>query len=272
MRADLAAFLVGPDLTPPWIIPGIICESSIVVWAGAPGAGKTSLAYSLAIAKATGCEWLGRPLTAEPILYFDEENGEADFKQYMRWYWRGLGMPDPARLNETLRFERFTLTMAGKLWVNLMRQIAQEHRPRLILLDTATPACHIENENDNSMASEAIRQLRQVQTAASPGCSIIVFKHAKLDKDEGKYIVRGAKAWVGETDATIIQYRGPGGKDRHGFHWNVLRPEKVRAFGLQGLLCTKLWETGPPDLRARGFDWKQLKGGEAIPDAANEGS
>jgi RecA-family ATPase len=246
---DLANIVTRPPRPPDWLVPGLLHKGTMVVLAGSPGSGKSVLSLCLAVAKATGFPFLGRDLVKGRVLYFDEENSQPDFEEYLRWIWRGLGRPEPSLLNENIRMERFSLAHAARNFrgqYNYMEQCAKEFQPELTIIDTATPACQIKDENDNAMATEAIQQLRTVQQASEESC-MLVLKHAKVDQEHGTHTVRGAKAWVGSTDATIFHMTVPGKERLDGLRDSQLVPEKIRAFGLQATLRIHPTWIGPQD-------------------------
>lgn len=224
------------DKAPPWLVPNFICQSHMVVLAGEPGAGKSLVSYTLALAKASGSEFLGTKLDPAPVLYFDEENAVPDVKQYLRWSWRGLGKPSVELLATNLHIEHFSVSAAGSSRYLYMRELAAKIKPALIVIDTATPTCAIKDENSNGEASAAIQELRKVRAAAGATTTMFVLKHAKLESDHGEWIVRGAKDWVGATDSTLMHTKVAGHPREDGWHNTRIRAPKKRAFGLRGIL------------------------------------
>lgn len=224
------------DKAPPWLVPNFICQSHMVVLAGEPGAGKSLVSYTLALAKASGGEFLGSALNPAPVLYFDEENAIPDVKQYLRWSWRGLGRPDVNLVAQNLNLEHFSLSSAGSARYLYMRELAAKIKPSLIVIDTATPACAIKDENSNGEASAAIQELRKVRAAGGPATTMFILKHAKLDSEGGVWHVRGAKDWVGATDSTLMHTKQAGHPREDGWHNTRIRAPKRRAFGLRGVL------------------------------------
>jgi RecA-family ATPase len=118
-----------------------------------------------------------------------------------------------------------------------MKGVADEFKPDLIVIDTTTAACQLKDENDNAEATEAIQKLRGVQRLN--GSCMLLLKHAKVDIENGTQTVRGAKAWVGATDATLIHMVASGKPRTDGLRDSQVVPEKIRAFGLQGTLKIK---------------------------------
>lgn len=217
---------------PDWLIPNILHKGNTVLLAGMPGIGKSLFGYMLANALATGSPFADTLSPPRRVLYFDEENGRADLSAYARWTWRGLKCPSRDLLRENLRIESRTLG-ASERWGLTMRQIAAEHKPEIIVVDTATPACHIEDENDNAEASAACQQIRLSQDASGPDCASLIFKHLRLDNVTGKIDIRGAKHWKGAVDSIWFHMLRPGPKRQDGWRNTLIRPEKSRAYGLR---------------------------------------
>src|SRR5437773_8453604 len=148
----LTAKLIEPD----WIVKGMIPRSTLIILAGEAGAGKSYLMYSMAYAVVTGRPFLGHATQPVKVLYFDEENGTPDFLQYNQWAWAALGCPPIDSFDNMLRLEHFSL-LGG--WHAKMRDSVREFQPGLVIIDTATPALHLKDENDNAEASKVITEL-----------------------------------------------------------------------------------------------------------------
>lgn len=262
MPSDLIELLEGPDLTPPWTVPGFLVENEVMILAGEAGAGKSLLTYTLAIALATGSNFLGRPMEPKRVLYCDEENPYWTSRQYLRWAYRGLGCPSKTTLVANLCHEALQLTNAGPGgWQARLAQLCQGWKPNLIVIDTATPACHIDDENDNGEATRAVTKLRGAMLSAAKGCSMIVLRHARLEPDTGKYKPRGATAWVGATDCTLLHSYSkghPATKDpeKAGLRNTKLAVAKVRAFGMREPIWIIPRWIGPEDARGIVLDVK----------------
>jgi len=238
MNIDLASWIKEPVTDPLWLVKDMIPRGSLVILAGEHGTGKSMLMYNMVMAIAGGLPFLGFPTVQTSVLYFDQENGRPDSKRYWQRTWRGLGCPDPDLWAPSLHFEWFTLT---EQWAKQMRTLAAEHKPGVIIVDTATPALRIKDENDNAEASRSIQELCQVQQAANNDTTIIILKHEKTRDDTAhRRTVRGAKAWLGAVDIVMYLSRGRGGSG--SLRPTVLEADKPRAFGLQyPLAITPHW-------------------------------
>jgi hypothetical protein len=151
--------------------------------------------------------------------------------QYFRWAWHGLGCPAPDLITTNLAFASFQI--GSKDWPERMEDALQQSQPDLIVVDTATPCFNVEDENDNGEATKIINNLRRLMALTTPTATCIVLKHAKVRAEDGKYTLRGAKAWEGAVDAVLFQTKQPGRPRRDGLNNTILSPSKVRAFGLR---------------------------------------
>jgi RecA-family ATPase len=221
-------------IEPHWLVRDMIPRGTMVILAGEAGAGKSTLMYCLAYAVATGLPFLGHQTFPTNVLYFDEENGEPDWLQYNQWAWAGLGCPPVEELDERLRLEHFAL-VAG--WKEVMAKTIKEHQPGLVIVDTASPAFHIKDENDNAEATRIMQVLRHIRQLGD-NTTFIVLKHEKHRGEEhtadGARTIRGAKAWLGAFDQVLYHVIANGAKRRKdGTRLTQLEPSKLRAFALK---------------------------------------
>lgn len=252
-RFDLDDLWADDQPPPPWLIPGILTDMQMLVLAGDAGTGKTLLTCVWGMQLAAGQPIMGVQSDPVNVLYINEENSWYDMREYLRW--ARYGMPDlnEQTLKEHLRVEQHSLTLGSARWYETLRIIAQESQPRLIIIDTATPACAIQDEDKNGEASIAIGHLRRAQREAAPGCAMIVLKHSKVIGKGKERTIRGAKAWKGACDGLIFHTRTAGRKREDGLHSTYLWPDKARAFGLRNRLkITPEW-TDKPGSKKRGI-------------------
>jgi RecA-family ATPase len=224
-------------IEPKWIVKDMLPRGTMIVLAGEAGAGKSYLMYNLAYAVAAGKSFLGHPTTPTRILYFDEENAEPDFLQYNQWAWAAMGCPPLVdQVDPWLQVEHYALLTA---WKEPMARLVKEFKPGLVIIDTATPALHIQDENDNSEASRAIQTLRQIrEVAGDPDLTFIILKHERQRDEAGhRRTIRGAKVWLGAVDQVLYHVIAPGAKRRKdGTRKTRLEPDKLRAFALDHII------------------------------------
>lgn len=216
----------------------MIHKGNLILLCGLAGIGKSFFSYSLANALATGSKFIGQKMPTKKVLYIDEENARADLAAYARWTWRGMGSPSRDLLKANLIIESRTL-LGSPNWAAVLLEKAYTHKPDLIIIDTATPACHIKDENDNAEAAQATQAIRIAQDGAGPQCAVLVLKHLRIDSATHHLDVRGAKHWKGAVDAVWYHLYTRGRKRADGWRNTYIRPEKSRAYGLKDHLLIK---------------------------------
>lgn len=238
--------LIAESAEPPrWLVRDFLYQQSLVCIAGVPGVGKSVFSYSLAVAIASNLPFLGLPVTQGRVLYLDEENGPANMPTYLRWAWKGMHCPDLVTLNANLRIGQNAILSYNGTWIDCLLQQVRQFQPSLVICDTSSSCFRLNDENDNAEASKVIGGLRLVQEAASNNTSILILRHARIERDaKGKhpdrYKMRGASAWAGASDGVIF-HLAPAG-NYHGLRPTYLVPDKTRAFGLRTqLTITPRW-------------------------------
>ena len=223
----------------------------MVVLAGDAGVGKTLLACVWAQRLASGLEIMGHTVAPMKVLYINEENSWHDIREYMRWARYGMTDANEDLLKENFRLEQFSLTLSPGRWYDNLLAITGDHKPKFTVIDTATPACAIQDEDKNGEASIAISHLRRAQRAGAEGCGMFVLKHAKVIKSGDDRSIRGAKAWRGACDGLIFHTKTAGRPRDDGLHCSYIWPDKARAFGLrERLKITPRWVSfGTPKKR-----------------------
>lgn len=229
--------LVGEKpYNPPWLIEEMLAQGSLLVVAGEAGIGKSTFMYALTMCVATGMPFLGHATVPAHVIYCDEENALPDFRGYWQQIWHGLACPPKELLAKRLHFASFQLGFDE--WLTRLHGAVKalpSSEPGLLVIDTATPALNIQDEDKNAEASLAIRGLQSLQIDRN--LTIVVLKHARIVEGESgadRYILRGAKAWLGATGGTWFLTFAPGKPPENPLdRGRVLTPRKIRAFGLR---------------------------------------
>lgn len=171
------------DLTadpPPvrWVIQDTICHGDIHMLIGEPSIGKSWLTMGMAIAVASGTEFLGRHTEQGRVLYVDEENPEDLI--YHRLHKLGL-TPEIAQHIRYLSNEGIRLDKQAD---DLVTE-ALEYDPSLIILDSLT-RFHTEDENNaGAMATlfnDALKPL-----ARQTGAAVVLIHHANKTDSNSSY-------------------------------------------------------------------------------------
>lgn len=242
--------LCGEEVDPDWYIPNLFTQGSSVVLAGEAGAGKSYVSYLTALAAASGLPAMGGIIPAgEPrcVLYFDEENSEEDRNKYLRRAWKGLMAQNKIKGDDEYKYLELLqdnfwpmhFVLGVPEWEDIAVQTVEAiaavtgRTPHAIYYDTATPCFDIEDENNNSEATEATKAIRRVSKRCTPPATSIVIKHANLRTDKGLRTIRGAKAWKSAVDGLLFQVKANGRPRKDNLKLTRLEPDKIRAFGLQ---------------------------------------
>lgn len=236
---DIIDILFADEVPPDWAVHGFFLQGAIYTIGGEPGAGKSSLCYTLAIAAATGVSALSGivpPIEPKRVLYFDEENSPQDRIKYIRWAWHGLVKLNGAEPDLGLLMENLWCVsdeLGGDDWQEKLAMWVDFVQPHIIIFDTANPCFNIQDENSNSEASLVIKQLRRALKRIDPAVTAIILKHAKIRVDGTMRTLRGAKAWQGAVDGVVFQVKAPGRPKRDGLSLTRIEPGKTRAYGLR---------------------------------------
>ena len=231
-----------PQVPVQWLIPDLLPSSYFSVFVATEGCGKSLFSYAMAMALATGVEFLGRtPTRPRTVLYFDEENSIPDQIQYQQWAWHGLGRPNMSLLKE--HFWPLAFHLGSRDWPERLEERVMYHQPGVIVIDTALsalPPLSKDGENDNATANRIINKVKAITRLTTPQCATWALKHEKranpaYQSGPEQMDVRGAKEWLGSADNVIFMKRAPGPPVKHNtrkLHRTRLIPYKPRAFGL----------------------------------------
>lgn len=240
----LAQFIeLEPEPKPPrWVLPGLLAEEMMVI-AGPPGVGKSSVLVPLALT-AAGLHREGDPLAPKPgrwrhVIFVSEDT--AQFGRILAGAvnhgHRGIQWPDvhqrvhvaPAR-----RMAAAEVAEAAPAWREWVRVVDGVELPPLVIIDTRSAVVALKDENQNAEGSEAVAALRQ----AFPGWPLWVIAHVANanagNADVATLAPRGAGSWVGDGAGTAFvlppQEGAPGdvrrfalGKTRNAPRWRELR-------------------------------------------------
>lgn len=215
----LARVLPDEPLRPPaWLLPGFLAEG-ITLIAGGHGVGKTTALLPLAagVAGMHRNDWPLAPKRWRHVVYITEDPDQA-----MRII---HGLADDLGITAAVIRERLHLVAAYRLPADRIVTVGEIYRERftrtvdkvellpLVVLDTQAATVELENENDNSEASQAVAAFKQ----RFEGLPLWIVAHlAKMDmsrKDAQGMSARGAGAWGADANTTAFLIREGQGSD-----------------------------------------------------------
>jgi len=190
---------------PDEIAPGLP-RGTVSILHGAEGAGKTILSLELAIAKASGRDWIGVAVgDAAPVFFVAQETGSAEIQARTRAFAEARGIPFEelrrrlAVVSETeLRGRYLDLRRDG---ARLLRTVL-ELRSELIVIDHLSALSPDERDLGQVAIIEALRRL-----AVESGAAVLLLDHdnkagnGERSAHAGRALKRRAAAltlWIGE--------------------------------------------------------------------------
>ena len=174
-----------------YLVPGMISRNTITLWTGADGTAKTFLALKMAIAVATGGEFLGCRCQQAAVLYLDYENPSFAIRDRLDLMAGEMIVPDLHVWGTWLEHQ------PPQIGSELLLTIAKESRP-LIIVDPFRYS-HSAEENDSTEMMAVMQHLRYC--AAAGGAVVILHHPAKTEGSTG----RGSSAIKGAADLAFLQ-------------------------------------------------------------------
>jgi hypothetical protein len=159
-----------------WLWDQRIPRASVSLLGGAPGVGKSALAFALGLSVATGRPFLGYDVAQGPVLYFDVDASADTQGPLLKKVMRGLGLSEE-QLRDKFKYfdlqpDRIQPLDLGHL--RMMKRAAQEMQAVMIILDAWTSAFW--NTRSNS-AEDVAGKMAELRSLAKDGFTILVLDH-----------------------------------------------------------------------------------------------
>ena len=196
---DYAAYAKDPDaLKVPWILPGWFAEGDVVNFAGAKGAGKSTICMGLGRALSQGQPFCGIiPMGGKrKVLYLDIEQGIP--RNPNRIVLFGEPYPDPAYFRG---YPGFEYTLATPEGLAVITALVRDFAPDVVFVDSWSRLTPDAEQNDNTAQIEAFAKLSTIRNRF--GCAFIIIDHFGKASDRG---ARGASAKADQADC-LWEYR-----------------------------------------------------------------
>jgi RecA-family ATPase len=233
------------------VVDGWLGLGDATLFGGEWGTGKSLIALDLALAIASGGDWLGRIRVAQkvPVLYLDEENNPVNATRRIARMIAGREMdPDSAAGLPLTYGTKNRIKLDVPAGYATIERLLVEKECKVVILDSFIRFGRLNASKNDELArffDEAIAPL-----IGRYGCSVVMLDHMRKP-NEGD-------------DKTDIAHRITGGADKSGFADNVWvihgkRDETTRTFEarknrwedtLQPPLTTT-WEVSEDELSAR---------------------
>ncbi|MEK6801910.1 MAG: AAA family ATPase [Nitrospirota bacterium] len=193
LASDLLA--ETPELTH-WILEDFFPVGSLALLAGKPKEGKTTLTYEAAVNIAQGRPFLGRTTTKCGVLILAVEEHRRDVQLRLH----ALGAANLDNLHLSIG----PLSPSPTLFSD-MRAFVKDKGIKLIIIDTLAAFWRVENENDASEMTRAVKPL--LHLARDSGACVLLIHHAR--KSEGSHgdEIRGSGALFSLVDVALVMKR-----------------------------------------------------------------
>ena len=197
-----AQIMAGPPPEIDWLWTPYLPTGTLAVLAAYMKVGKSTFAYSLAMAVAKGARFLDFPTKQGGVLILAVEEHPRDWHLRLREF--GMRPEDPIHVH------------GGKLTglhgsMAVLRAYVLEHDIRLVILDTLSRFWSdvIEEESNNIAVGRTVDPF--LELARETGAVVLFIHHErKAGGEEGRGI-RGGSALFGLVDQALIMERRPGG-------------------------------------------------------------
>jgi hypothetical protein len=184
-----------------WLYDDAIPSSSVGIFYGPSGVGKSFVALDFGMCLASGRNWHsfehGTPGERSTVIYVSAEGGRGMRIRKRAWEERNNTfvpemrvLPKPYMLNES--GDTTKLMTLIRQWIGRTGQ-----RVSAVIIDTLAQ-CNSEDENSTKDASALTRHCTKI--AQEFGCASILIHHTGKDEDSG---MRGSSAYKGNTDFQI---------------------------------------------------------------------
>jgi len=191
---SLADLLDEPDEAVEWVVEDRIPGGSLILLAGKPKAGKSTLARTLAFCVAAGEPWLGAHVTHGPVWYLALEDKRSEVRGHFR------------RMGATGREPLWVLVgEAPADCIRLLEDRARQEQPVLIIVDTLQRLIQAKDMSDYAEVTTKFSPL--LKLCRETGAACVVVHHANK-YGEGLDSILGSTALSGSVDNIFIMGRG----------------------------------------------------------------
>lgn len=165
-----------------WLVNGLVPATGLTILGGASGSGKSFLAIDLAIAVATGHDFLDRRTEPVPVLFLSTEDGHDSLA---RRFWPHVQRLVKIKDQVPLRFAALDLDI-GSDPADALRRVGEQAAmlrkrrgsgPGLIALDTIQGMSHGLDENSPTGMGAILRFLGAIRR--QHGCALLAVHHTQ---------------------------------------------------------------------------------------------
>lgn len=219
----------------PWIFPDFIVDQDQVMIAGTAKAGKSWMALDLAVAAATGGQFLRWHAAKRfKTLYVNLEVGKQMWARRVVKQLGGARTAFKLAMDEVPFIVRSDMRTLDVMDPEFRRKLAADIKAEgfeFVVFDVLS-RCHSMDENLNGEMKQVLLNLRLM----APGCASVVVHHARKPPPGLEHVnlgpssVRGASAIIGEVDLAMVLNVRAGQGARYSLTFaarNIEEPEEL---------------------------------------------
>ena len=209
-RARLTRFEEIEEQETLWLWPGRLPAGEVVVIAGDPGLGKSTVTLDWAAAVSTGRSWPdGEPCEQGGVLLVScEDSLSKTVKRRLRH--AGASMENVRHLDGAADGAAFSLNDSNTLR-DAVRQVEEECGScRLIVIDPASAFCGSKDANSNAEVRGMLAPLHEL--AEEAGACVVLVSH--LNKGQGRAMYRGIGSIAWKATARVVYQVAADEQDR----------------------------------------------------------
>lgn len=191
----VGAFMQQAQENIQWRVKGIIATGTSGFVLGSPKSAKTPLVGALAVALATGDDFLEFPTTRCRVALVSREDAPDTTASWLKRYMRGRGFdPNGGYLDEWLwvntRRESKHLMLDNQAELASLIKNLQRRKTEFLILDVLN-VLHDKDENDNGEMRSVLRRIEQIRDEV--GCQVCIVHHTRKNVDEETPLVEAAR-------------------------------------------------------------------------------
>lgn len=192
-----------------WAITGFIAAGDVVVFAGQPGVGKSTVFSGLALLVAGFGTDMGSDIEIDRprrVLIVSEHSSQ--YERLLYGYCTRFGL-SPAAVSDRVRLFDAARCAVSEIEVEILSLIAgvSDEEPPLVLLDTASASFDLADENSNAEVGGMLAQIKKPVAATGAPLWIVAHAAKALGREDSEITPRGASAYIGDVQATGSVFR-----------------------------------------------------------------
>ncbi len=202
IAVSLADFITAEDSETAWLVHNLIPAGGATILAGPAGCGKSFMLMDLALALATGTEFLGRYLTTEcSVLYIDEESSPAEIRRRFRRLLAGRGLHQAPQGIAIMAGQGVRIDDPDSL--SRLDQLLSHLQPDVVLIDSLIRV-HGAEENSATEMSRVFGIIKRLMSKHN--CSFVIIDHQRKpgqQRSAAGYRLRGSSEKLAFADALL---------------------------------------------------------------------